>query len=181
MKNKSEIYIINILFSSLSILIIVFLIYPTLKGIENDSQKMVLSKEKLSFISSESKELENFKASYKDYQENLERINNLFVDSKNPVGLIEFLESEAVDLNIGAEINLSSPISNGNLNNQSANEFQISAKGSFSNVLKFSEKIENGSYLIQINNLTIKKLDQNKIANSNLVQADFSIQVLNNQ
>lgn len=182
MKTKTGIYTIIIFFSAVSIFVIVFLIYPALRDIENSSKEILSNKEGLNFINAQNAELDNFKKNYKDYEPNLKKTEQLFVNPKNPISLIEFLEKMASNLNIVTEIHLNYPANNENSNKTIATEFQISAKGNFLDILKFSEKVETGPYLIKINNLTIKKLDQNldNAKNSdNLVEANFLAEAMN--
>lgn len=184
MKKKAELQTIIALFLTASILIIVLLIYPTLREIKNVSQEMILNKENLMLVNAEDKEVKNFKTNYNIYQDNLKKLDQLFVDPQNPVGFIEFLEKEAALSNIVAQINLNSPVGQENSVKESVSEFQIYATGRFSNVLKFAEKMETGSYLIKVNKLTIQKTEQPKGAKSavpNLVQADFVIETINNE
>lgn len=176
-KNKTKIYTIIALFLLLSIVMIVFLVYPALKDIKKTSKEIVSNREGLKFIEVQNTELENFKKNYKNYEPNLKKIDQLFIDPNNPVSFIKFLEKTALDLNIDPEINLSYQFSQEDLKNQAKTEFQIFTKGSFSNILRFSEKIENGPYLVKIKSLTMGKSE----GSNNLVEANFLIEVTNNQ
>ena len=125
--------------------------------------------------------MENFKNNYESYKENLERIDTVFVNSKNPVDFIKFLERPAEDSPPKSEIFLSAAnVSKGNKNTASPFiSFQIVTDGSFSNTIKFSEKLETGPYLLKIQNLTVKKSEEisSKKSSTQNIRATFLINV----
>jgi len=179
MRTQNKIHTILIIFVFTTLLLIVFLVYPTLKSIKNGSEEILSDRSRDVFINSEIREVDNFKKKYKDYKSNLEKIDKLLVDSKNPVDFIEFLEKIASDFNVITDINFV-PSKEKDANNGSLVIFQISAKGDFLNILRFIEKLETGPYLIEIQNLTIKKsekeIDKEKNI-SNRIDANFLIEV----
>jgi hypothetical protein len=158
---KNKIYTISIVFGLTIIILIIFFVLPSLKEIKENSKDLLLGKNNLAFLEAQVNEIENFKKNYNDYQPNLEKIDQLFVDSKNPVDFIKFLEKTASDFEIESEISLLS-LPQGK--EQDTVIFQIFSKGDFSKILKFSEKLENGPYLIKIQNLTIKKSEKEKVS-----------------
>jgi len=182
MKTKNKIYQIIIIFLLIALFLVVFLIYPTLKDIKNNSKQILSNKGQLLFIDAENMELDNFKQGYKDYEPNLKKIDQLFIDPQNPIDFIKFLEKTASNSNISVEINLIPPQKNKNGDDPPTTFFQIYTKGDFLNILKFSERLEMGYYLIRINSFTIKKSDQSigeDKSFSNRVDADFSIETIN--
>lgn len=181
MKNQSKIYTIFTFFIILSLFLITFLIYPTLRDIKNDFNEISSKKSGVAFINQETKELDNFKKIYRDYKSDFDKMDQLFVNSENPVNFIKFLEKVASDSDISASIGLV-PSENQKIGNLPNINFNISAKGNFLNMLKFSEKLETGPYLIRINNVEIKKSalmsSQGKNIPSNKVDANFLILAL---
>lgn len=169
------------MFALTALILIVFLIYPTLIDIKNGSNEILSDREKVVLIQEEFGELYDFKERYQEYKINLEKIEKMFVDSKNYIDFIRFLEDIAFDSGVETDISLVSDSKDKKNNNSSATFFRISAKGDFLNILKFSEKLETGPYLIKIYNLTIKESKQSiALVNdlSDKLDANFLIEVI---
>ena len=179
MKTKDKIYTIIIIFALIILILSVFLIYPAFKSIKDGSEEILSNKYKAIYINAETIELESFKKNYKNYKPSLDKIDQLFIDSKNPVDFIKFLEKVALDHSINADMNLI------NFRQETTNNFpfvffQVSAKGDFPSILKFVEKLETGPYLIRIENLALKKSKQEITEDegiSNRFDTDFLIGV----
>lgn len=172
MKNQNKIYIIITIFALIVLVLIVFVIYPTLEDIKNSSREILLDKSKVISINEQNKELDDFKKKYNNHNYNLEKINQLFVDSKDPVDFIKFLEKTANDSGIGTDIKLDISLSEKGFNNLPVAISNIFTTGNFLNILKFSEKLDTSPYLMRINNLTIKKSSQESMVDANfLVEA----------
>ena len=103
-------------------------------------------------MAEEFSEVENFRQKYEDYKVNLEKTDNLFVDSQNPVEFIKFLENTASDSQVKLEISSPSFSKDGG---SSLIIFRLSSYGDFSENLSFIRKLETGPYLIRIKNLDI--------------------------
>lgn len=159
MSSIKKIYLSIIIVGVLSILSIVFVVMPLFKGIKEISQKLLLEKNKIIYLNEERKNFQNIKRVYETYQADLDRLENLFVDPAIPIEFINFLEKSATTSQIKLEISSMTK-------KQEKGEawpslyLQLSATGSFSNFLKFLEKIENGPYLIEILDLNTRKLTE---------------------
>jgi len=173
---KKEIYIIASAFFLLAVLLAVFFVYPLLKEIRQQSKELTVQRNSKIILESQFSEAEKFRQKYENYQPNLAKIDALFIDSRNPVTFIEFLESLASDSQIELQISTPSPSKEGQATYEN---FQLSALGNFSKILKFLRKIEAGSYLIKTQNLNIEnfKLDQKSKKQPNMVTMNFSIKV----
>lgn len=180
MKTKSKIYLNIIIFVAISLCLILFLIYPPLRDIKNNSKAILSNESREALISREITELDNFKKKYNDYENNFKKIDQLFIDPKNPVNFIKFLEELSYGNNIDSDINLISTQANQN-NSAPPIAFKISAVGTTSNLVSFIKRLELSSYLVTIINITIKGQEQSnqteKIISQELVQADFLIEV----
>lgn len=157
MKNRNKIYIIIITFSFVALALIVFIISPVLRDIKNGSNEILLDKSKVISIDEQKKQLDDFKKKYNNYSHNLEKINQLFVDSKDPVDFIKFLEKSANDSGINTDVKLNVSLSAEGFDNLPVVISSISATGKFLDILKFSEKLDTSPYLMRIKNATIKK------------------------
>ena len=86
-------------------------------------------------------------------------MEKIFVDPDNPTDVISFLETMATDTDLNADINLFSQTKKEQAAPLSNIAFQISLKGSFVRMVRFLEKVEAGPYLIQVQDITMKKVD----------------------
>ncbi len=152
-------------------LIVAFIIYPFFNDIKIGSKEMISQKENLAILEAQMANLENFKIIYKDLEEISEKIDRLFVNPEVPVEFIGFLENTAEEYHLKIEI---FPASARAVEKDlwSYITFQISTSGSFTNFLKFQKRMENGPYLIEIQNLSIGRLTE-----SGEIQASFTIKV----
>ncbi len=164
-------------------LLVVFLIYPALKDIKSNSIEVLSNREKTAFIHLQSKELDKYSKSLTNYKGNLDKIDQLFIDPKNPVNFIKFLEKTSSDLNIEVSVNLVTPSSKEINSAYHTSSFLINVIGNFQNIIRFSEKLETSPYLLKINSLSINKLvqDEENQKSSNLLGASFMVQVVNKQ
>lgn len=160
MKNQNKIYIIIIIVISIILVLIVFLIYPVLRDIKNISEEILLYRNKVISIGDQNREFDNFKKRYDNYGSNLEKVAQLFVNSKDPVNFIKFLEKTAYDSGISTDIKLDISLLNKGFNNWPVAISNIFVTGEFLNILKFSEKLDTSLYLMRIKNVTIKRSQQ---------------------
>ena len=172
---ENKIYIIITIFILVSLILILFLIYPVLRDIKNGSKEILLNKSKLISINKQNSGLSDFKKKYDNYVYNLEKVDQSFVDSKDPVSFIKFLEKTANDSGINTDIKLDISLLDKGFNNWPVVISNISATGEFLNILKFSEKLDKSPYLLRINNVIIKKSSQDLT-----VDASFLIEAIVN-
>jgi len=161
-KPKNQIYIISIVFGLVILFLILVFVFPYVQEIKKNSEDLSSRRNNLSFLEDQVSEVEKFKNNYQIYKPNLEKISQLYVDSKNPAGLFEFLEKTASASQIKSEISLLAnfPASK----NTASIDFQIFSQGEFSKTLKFLEKLETGPYLIEIKNLSITNSRQDGVS-----------------
>jgi len=153
---SKKILIISLIFGLTILTLVSFWVYPFLKEIREDSAEIVEIKRNI--ISSKDKisRFGEIEKTYESLKGDLEKTEELFVASQAPINLIQFWEKTAAESNISIDISpftLMSP----ETDPWNSISFQLNLDGSFSNFLKFLEKIENGPYLIEIKNLAIKK------------------------
>ncbi|MCX6718589.1 MAG: hypothetical protein NTY81_03260 [Candidatus Staskawiczbacteria bacterium] len=198
MKTNNKNYIILSVFAVIALLLIVFLIFPPFSEIERNSKALISAKKDMAGLDAQINEVENFKKNYENYEPNLKKIDQLFVDPANPVDFIKFLEDAASASQITSQISMPPYSQNSQQEPTSSKKskpkvmdsiiFQFSSKGSFSGALNFAKKIESGPYLIEIENLTIqnstdnstgKTQDKNVLSDysSRKVEATFTIKV----
>lgn len=189
MKSQNRIYLIITAFVFLSLILVIFLVYPTFKDIKKSFNDISLNREKAAFTYEQSKELESFKDNFDNYEANLLQTEKLLIDPANPVNFVEFAEKIAADLGIEIEMSIvreekkKEEEKNKKPAPPIASSFMISAEGNLSSIVNFSEKLEASPFLLQIVKLSVNKPAQ--ISNEaekeseNIVQSRFLVQVMN--
>jgi Tfp pilus assembly protein PilO len=176
MVNKNKIYAIVAIFIILALLMAGFSVFLFIQ-IAEKSKEMASDKNIAVGLEEQFNDVEGFKKEYDNYKPNLERIDNLFVDSENPVNFIEFLEETASGLNAKLEMSPPSFLIDGST---TLANFQLSLTGGFPEIIRFSRTMESSPYLIKIKNLNIKNTEKNGNSKDKLagqIKADFLIEV----
>jgi hypothetical protein len=160
MNLKKETIIILGIFTAIVLILILVLIYPLLKGLREASSNFIEIKKELTLFYDRAGEIESLKLGYEEIERDLEKTEDFFVNSEVPIDLIKFWEETA--LNSGISINIS-PLSSGNEEDDQKEEwdsmvFRINSVGPFTDFLRFLERIEIGSYLIEIEDISVRKL-----------------------
>jgi len=149
--------VVTLLILSLAVLLLIFFVLnPTLGRVRKESQNLIAQKNKIFESETKIKNLQHFKDNSSQYQPNLEKISQLFINISEPIGFIEFLEGEALDSQLSIEI---APLILRKAAEGSwpALEFNLDMKGSFPNFLRFLNRLESGPYLIEATNLSVRK------------------------
>ncbi len=179
MNNKNKIYTISSIFSAVSLILVLFFIWPLISNISKNSNDLITAKNNIVTLDAQMNEVDKFQQNYKSYKPNFASIDKLFVDPSNPVDFIEFLENTALSHKITSQISLPPASGNPQLS-QNFIVLQFSSKGSFSDVLNFVGKIEAGPYLLEIENINIQNSqDKNAPKDYSLrkVDAVFNLKV----
>jgi len=172
MTTSSRIKISIIALIALSICFVIFLIYPLFQEIEKNSKAILTQKASLEALETETENLEEFKLFAERNKENLEKIEEVLLDSELPVDFINFLEKVAGESQISLKVSYLAQQVNGGT--WPALLVQSSCSGSFSNFLRFLEKLESSNYLIEIQTLNVTKLTGTGESD---IQANFSLKV----
>lgn len=158
---KRKIFFVSTLFIFLILSLFFCLISPLFSTIKRDSLEYLSQKENLILIEKKKKELVNIERIYADVEPSLSKINTFFVNPEEPVEFINFLEKSAQELNLSIQISL--------MNKEVGKKpwpgmyFQVETAGSFSNFMKFLEKLESASYLIEVENMDIKRASEKQV------------------
>ena len=184
LSQKKKIYISGIGIFLVFLTLLFGLIFPLFSSIKKDSFELFSQKEKLASLENTKESFNQIQESYPNFQSGIEKINSLFINPKEPIEFIGFLEKTAQSLNLSIQILLGGEQPKGT--DWQSISFQVKITGSFSNLMKFLEKIESAPYLVEINNLNIQKLSGNEInaglggktkktAQTDIIQANFNI------
>ena len=178
---NKNIYITLSIFFLVAVFLFLFFIYLPFKDIQQKSQELISKKTDTLVLKDEFKAVKDFKENYDAYKPELEKIDNLFIDSQNPVEFIKYLEDSASDF--GIDLNISTPSFSKEEGVPFAN-FQLASFGDFSKILVFIRSLEAGTYLIKIQNLDIegysdKKSSEKQVSaeQSKKASVDFLIKV----
>ncbi|OGZ62317.1 MAG: hypothetical protein A2639_00720 [Candidatus Staskawiczbacteria bacterium RIFCSPHIGHO2_01_FULL_34_27] len=171
--NKIQIY--SIVFSIIALLLVVFLVYPTIKDIKYNSDKILENKSQIFYADEQNKAIEEFKKSYSNYESNFMKIDQTLVDPNNPIDVIKFFELSGLESRLTLNITLIDSGKKENLNGFNLINFNINTNGNFSDIVNLSEKLEKGPYLVKIKSLSMNKSSVDNKDNG--VDAQFSVYV----
>lgn len=169
---------IFIILACVAFCLLVFFIWLYIGKIKQGSEDVFLAKSSLSLSEIQEREIEEFKINYENNKEDFQRIDEAIFDAKNPLDFIEFLENSADEENLGIVI---SPISPSQMSEFKTIAVQISVTGDFSGILRFINRLENGHYLISLENLIIKEAASPKtgrVSATGMIQANLTVNVL---
>jgi hypothetical protein len=183
---KKKIYISITIFVIAAVLLVAFLIYPFAKSINKDSEDLLSQKGRLALFKKEAENTEEALSFYKSRQLDLEKIDTLFIDPGNPIEFINFLEDNARASQLEIEIDslqssLTSPSQIKGAKIWPSLNFQLSVNGSFPNFSRYLDKLENSPYLLEVLDLSAKKLSKEEVGlietQSPGVNVTFSVRV----
>jgi Tfp pilus assembly protein PilO len=177
---KKNIVTTVIISGIIALFLIVFIIFPLFKDIQENSKKIINTREKTILLCEQVEKSQDYSKNYEKLKLDLKKIDDLFIDPEVPVGLIEFWEGVAMNNNLLIEF---SPFVPREYKTDVWNfiGFKVVLTGSFSDFSKFLKKTEAAPYLIEIQNLKIKKLTSKNFGYTempaNSIQADLAVKV----
>lgn len=174
MEHLRKIYIFIIVLGVLIIGLIVFSIIPLFEKIQKGSEDFIKEREKLVLIFQKKEEAKKLDVIYRNHQSDFNKIDDLFVNSENPIEFIEFLEKTAADLTIQLEISSMSEKIKEDV--WPSFSLQLLISDSFEKFLKFLKKLENAPYLIEFFDFNVKK-----IPNSDNIEGVLLIKIFGQQ
>lgn len=156
MTTKRKTILTAIVFGAAAPLLIISLILPMVSGIKNESQNLVSQKNKISELADKFRNIGAVEAEFNKYNEFYGKIASFFVDAKEPISFIEFLEEQADSSRVSIEI---TPLGSqmGASEPWPSINFRLSAKGGFSNFSIFLERLESAPYLVEVLNININR------------------------
>ncbi|MBU4274407.1 hypothetical protein KKE19_01190 [Patescibacteria group bacterium] len=154
MNLRKKIFLIFIIFGTISIAILVFIFWYLFPAIKEASKELTLTE--LSLLSTNNEQSEQIKNTYEKMKQDYQKIGDLFSNPTTPLNLISFWEK------ITGEEKLIMKISPITIKEYKYDlwkflGFEITLSGYFVNIQRFIEKIENSKYFFEINSLVIKK------------------------
>lgn len=172
----------SLIFTIITLVLIVFFIYPLFQKIKRNSEDLISAKKELISLQAKIENLEKLKELYLTLQPGLEKIDALFIDPKAPIDFIKFLEKIGGDSGVLIDISYIG-VRKIETDPWPSLGFQIALTGPFPNCLKFLERIETSPYLIEVQNLDIRRIAKEEVArfkegvSAGNVEATLSIKV----
>ena len=160
----------------LVILIIAFVIVPLFKSIGNNSKEIAIQKQKIVLLEYEGTSLKENESFQESSQRFIQEVNKLFIDAEVPLEFVNFLENTSQECQLIIDI-LPNFETKKEKDSWSYSNFQLVSSGSFSNFLKFLEKMENSPYLIDVQNINISRLGSQGEEGQANVKDSFAIKV----
>lgn len=137
----------------------IFIVYPLFNEIKKGSRDILAPKNTLAELETKAKNIQKYQIISKGYEQNLAKIDALFVNQAEPINFIEFLEKTASQSRLSIEISPLAQTKEEGIPWPSMN-FQLTLTGSFPDLLRFLEKLESSPYLIEILNLNMRRLNE---------------------
>jgi len=159
---KNKINLSLAIFGIIIIFLIAFIIYPLFNEIKKNSEDLIFTKQKLLSFGVKIEDLERLQSLWQEIEPNFNKIDQLFVNPEVPVGFINFLEITSQDCNLSVQVSPGSP-SHAGKDLWPSLTFQIILSGSFPDSLKFLEKLKTSPYLIEFQNLNIRRLTEKEL------------------
>jgi len=156
MNLKRKTIIISVILGIVFLALFFIFITPLLEGIRESSFQLVEAKKQLALFQDKTGSVERFETTYENITEDLERANNLLIDPDVPIEFIKFLETTAKNSDVS--IKISPSILKASKNDKwDSIGFNLILTSSFTDFMRFLEKIESAYYLIKIQNLSIRR------------------------
>lgn len=178
---QNKTYIIAVGCLAILIALLAFLTYGIYSAIVSGAKQIASDKKEVVAMELQNNIIGDFKARHQEYQPNLQRVAELFVDGENPISFITFLEDISANANTQVQISIMTGVKSENQNTRPPIVFQINVEGDYENIVKFTEKLENGPYLVKVANATVKKVERSasdKSEAQSALQASFLIEAL---
>ncbi len=153
--NKNRLYIVAGV-AGIFLILLAGGVYWLFSTVEISAQEIMSDKAKEILAQQQMKELDAFAKTYDARKPELDSLDQVFVDGKNPIEFIQFLETVAAASGTRLTINLLP--ANDAAAGANIVAMQIVAKGQFLGVLEFLEKVEYGPYLVSAKTVTVKKV-----------------------
>jgi len=176
MLTKQRIYLILIVWTIVFGVLIRFGLLPFFEAIKKNSEELTFQKGALQFFQNRIEDFENYQKNYSLYEPIFKEIDNSFVDPEVPIEFIKFLEKEAEKSELLIRI---SPLA---FTSSGADPgipvgFQVSLEGSFSNCLRFLERLEQSSFLVEIPRLTVQRIGKKTAEGLEIINISFLLDV----
>lgn len=162
--NNKQRFINKILINLIGVFVVIFFVayfgaYSPAKNIKLLKDKVVEAKIETEKRISREQNMGNLAGKIKKIEKDMQLLEGSFVEEGGELDLITILENIADYNQVKQSINLMPPVQNELLNESIIN---ISARGSFQNIINYLRDLEAVKYYITVTSLNIVKQDENK-------------------
>jgi hypothetical protein len=155
MNPKKKIAVISIIFILIILALVFLAIFPLFSNIKIKS-KILSDGRRDTFLTNEkTQKIGQIRASYSAVEAGLNKIDNLFINSDFPIDVIKSWEKIAADENVSIKAISPVVMKESEKDPWKITGFQVNISSQFANFVKFLEKMENSSYLIEIQNMAL--------------------------
>lgn len=154
MKSKQKIIIALLSFAVCSVIFLGALVYPVFHGVLGDYTKVLAYKREILQLEEDARSAREFETLSAQYAKDLERIEELFVDSETPIAFFRFLDEAAAALNVQIQ-KAPGPVQQINEDHWPSFDVRLAGGGLYPSVMALLQKIENAPYLLEVGTLTI--------------------------
>ena len=171
-------YSSNLILGLIDIGLIVFIIFFPAKAVIKNINELSFLRKTLFSLEEQEDNFNNLNKSYQINLETIKGIDNIFVNSEEPVDLLIFIED------LSKELELSTKITPTVLQASKSDIWpsmilMLSSEGEPKKLTAFLEKLENSKYLIEITDINIKKAKAlsafGQKENSDQIEAKFTL------
>lgn len=138
------------------LLFVALVVIPLLRGIARDARDLEAQYLKVFQAASAEREVVEFQRFSLAQQENFKALENIFVDAETPIGFIRFVEEIAASSNLKVRITPGKPKKEKGAV-WPVMDFQLASQGTYPQFLRFLEKLENGPYLLSVENTSVTR------------------------
>ena len=172
MNDKRQITLFIGICAVVSLTLLIVFIWPFFSRVKESSAELTRIKKELAVIDDKTGNIKTLKETCSMIGDNLQRAENLLIDKKVPVNLIEYLENSANSSNVLIKV---SPISLKEISDDLWDfmSFRLNVSGSYQDFMSFFEKLEAGPFLVEIKDLSVKGLTSSDLSVDDFAQ--FSI------
>lgn len=163
MSTNKKIYLVLILWVIFFGVLIGFYLAPSIKDLREKSQRLVFQNKVQDLFKFKVEDFKKFQNTYSLYQPSLEKMENSFIDPDVPIKFFKFLEQEAQKANVLIDIFPLSDIKSTENDLWKASGFKLTIAGNFSDCLKFLERLERSSWLNEIMQVKIERIEERRV------------------
>ena len=171
-------YSSNLILGLIDIGLIVFIIFFPAKIVIKDINELSSLRKTLFSLEEQEDNFDNLNKSYRINLETIKGIDNVFINSEEPVDLLTFIEDLSEELELSTKITPTVP-------QESKSDiwpsmiFRLSCKGGPEKLIAFLEKLENSRYLMEMTDINLKKAKvlstPGQEENSDQIEAEFTL------
>ncbi len=177
---KKRVIAIIIFTGTMILILAIFIASFLFARIKENSEEFIGIRTKINLSEKQIEKFQEHKNNYEKLTSDLEKIDKLFINPDVPLDLIKFWEEMAEEAGLSVEISPFVP-QQYKTDDWDFIGFKMILTGSFSGFSKFLEKTEAAPYLIEVQNLGIRRLTKrdfgHEAMSTNSVQADLSVKV----